>query len=333
MAAFTWIILYGIFLSLHIIGYKCEVTDDKKVGDSIPRIIVKTGINVNKLSVIEAENDVQTRSHLETKSKPETGSEPKVGINLPTKSDKSDMDELKDGKDGNSEDIEDELDISEIIDFKNESKSYTTSYIETTTQPITNPASDVNRESIGEHTSEQSNNPNTETDSELNSELNNEHNTDTALNSDRDIGDTNFADGLELDPEPKTLEPVIEIDSKTIVKENEIPVQEIPAQEAVPLPVEAEKYETPVQKIPTKEVEFLPVQVEKCPMGCRCTAGSSKHRRHHWHRLLAAYRTHRLVYGPGRGSFLPQRDPYAPQGRHMTCVGLPDMPDYLPTGK
>ena len=75
-------------------------------------------------------------------------------------------------------------------------------------------------------------------------------------------------------------------------------------------------------------------EMEACPMGCRCTAGPRLHARHHWHRILGAYRTHRLVYGPGRDDFnyLPPRNPHRPIGREMTCVGLLDMPDYLPSG-
>ena len=74
---------------------------------------------------------------------------------------------------------------------------------------------------------------------------------------------------------------------------------------------------------------------DPCPLGCRCTAGHKMHARHRWHRLLAAYRTHRMVYG-GRGNASPvgnYKDLSSPQGRQMTCVGLQEMPENVPRGQ
>ena len=95
---------------------------------------------------------------------------------------------------------------------------------------------------------------------------------------------------------------------------------------------------------------------EPCPYGCRCVSTPGTHARHRWHRLLAAYRMQKLVYGHQRVKVsLPMhyvkhhRRPAAPaasggkqsdepwgvppSGREMTCMGLSKMPDYIPPGK
>ena len=73
---------------------------------------------------------------------------------------------------------------------------------------------------------------------------------------------------------------------------------------------------------------------EPCPHGCRCTSGPHIHSRHHWHRLLAQYRMRRLVYG-GHGAgprYRLHQQKYMPDEREMTCFGLTDMPDSVPSG-
>lgn len=76
--------------------------------------------------------------------------------------------------------------------------------------------------------------------------------------------------------------------------------------------------------------------VEPCPIGCRCSGGPSTRRRHRYYNMLTQYRTRKLVYGyrpSGYGSKpnrLLRNQQYG--GRQMTCVGLKDIPDYVPKG-
>ena len=76
--------------------------------------------------------------------------------------------------------------------------------------------------------------------------------------------------------------------------------------------------------------------VEPCPSGCRCTAPPSAKRRHYWHRLLTQYRMRKMIYGyrpDGYGfkSDVIRRSSH--RGREMICVGLKDIPDYVPNGR
>ena len=84
------------------------------------------------------------------------------------------------------------------------------------------------------------------------------------------------------------------------------------------------------------------VAVEPCPSGCRCTAPSSAKRRHYWHRMMTEYRRRKMIYG-----YRPDGSGYksnvirrgggggggGDRGREMICVGLNDIPDYVPKGK
>ena len=78
---------------------------------------------------------------------------------------------------------------------------------------------------------------------------------------------------------------------------------------------------------------------DPCPHGCRCSTRGGNTNRHRWHRLLAAYRARRLVYGDGRaGQTITFQRPRsaesrAQRGREMTCLGLSIMPDRIPTGR
>lgn len=83
-----------------------------------------------------------------------------------------------------------------------------------------------------------------------------------------------------------------------------------------------------------------PILKEPCPHGCRCMNTFNMHQgRHRWHHLLAAYRMRRLVYGQhGAGSRLQigqRRTGKGDEdtGREMTCLGLPNLPEYVPSGE